>query len=229
MALAVLPGIGNGLRMTFDALAESDVKVLNLLSYGAEVLLAPVFGYEQPAFQTAWFIGLLFLVILFLNRIRPRFFCRFLCPLGALLGLLCRFSLLKLEQYKDKCTQCGLCTGRCQGAASPQPGEAWANAECVACFNCFDACPEDALAFRFTFTPRLNPKPDIGKRAVLTGLLAGVSLPFIGLYDVRRVHATDPRLIRPPGALAEDEFLTLCQRCGLCLKVWLTDCATVSS
>jgi len=223
LALAVIPAVGNGLRMMFDTLAASDIKALNLLSYGAEVLLAPVFGYASPVFQTAWFIGLLFLAILFLNRIRPRFWCRYLCPLGALLGLTSRFSLLKLEQYAGKCTQCGQCTLRCQGAASPQPGEAWAGAECVACFNCFDACPEDALAFRFTAMPRLNPKPDVGKRAVLTGLLAGVAFPFIGLARGHRAHETDPRLIRPPGALAEEAFLSLCQRCGLCMKVCPTN------
>ncbi len=70
VALAVLPGLGVGIRSLFEAMAGSDIKLINLLSYGAEVLVAPVFGYSNPAYQTAWFIGLIFLVILFLNRIR---------------------------------------------------------------------------------------------------------------------------------------------------------------
>ncbi|MBW1997996.1 MAG: 4Fe-4S binding protein [Deltaproteobacteria bacterium] len=60
LALAIIPGVGIGLRSLFDLMAESGVKLLNLLSYGAEVILAPVFGYEARAYQTAWFIGLAF-------------------------------------------------------------------------------------------------------------------------------------------------------------------------
>ncbi len=223
LALAVLPAIGNGLRALFEAMAASDIKIVKLLSYGAEILVAPVFGYDPKAYQTAWFIGVLFLTILFLNRLRPRFWCRFLCPLGALLGLCSRFSLLRLEKYPDKCTQCNLCTRHCQGAACPQPGESWQTAECVTCFNCFNVCPEDALAFKFQFKPMMTQKPDIGRRAVLGGLLAGVSLPLLGRLDGLVDKASDPRLIRPPGSLPENRFLELCQRCGQCMKVCPTN------
>lgn len=223
IALAVLPGLGVGLRSLFDAMANSDIKIIKLLSYGAEVLVAPVFGYTNAAYQTAWFIGLIFLIILFLNRIRPRFWCRTLCPLGALLGIFSRFSILRLETYPEKCTECNLCVRHCQGAASPRPDQQWEAAECHVCFNCFNVCPEEALAFKFKWTPRVAPVPDIGKRTLLGGLLAGVSIPFLGRLDGRIDKIPDPRLIRPPGALPEKQFLELCQRCGLCMKVCPTN------
>lgn len=223
LALAILPGLGAGIRSLFDAMANSDFNILKLLSYGAEVVVSPIFGYDPKAYQTAWFIGLIFLVILFLNRIRPRFWCRVLCPLGALLGIFSRVSLLKLEKYADKCTDCKLCIKHCQGAATPQPGRDWETAECLSCFNCFNVCPEDALAFRFRWTTAFNPQPDIGRRAVLGGLLAGFSLPLFGRLDGRLDKVADPRLIRPPAALAETKFLELCQRCGLCMKVCPTN------
>lgn len=223
LALAVLPGLGLALRSLFEALAASDIHILKLLSYGAEVLVSPVFGYDPKAYQTAWFIGLLFLLILALNRIRPRFWCRVLCPLGALLGICSRFSLLRLEKYPQKCTQCGLCTRHCQGAACPHPGEIWESAECLVCFNCFHVCPEDALAFKFKTRPRLNKKPDIGRRAVIGGIVAGVSLPYLSRLDGAIDKSSDPRLIRPPGSLKEEAFLELCQRCGLCMKVCPTN------
>jgi polyferredoxin len=223
LSLAVLPGLGAGLRSVFEAMAASDIKILNLASYGAEVLVSPVFGYSQPAYQTAWFIGILFLVILFVNRLRPRFWCRMLCPLGALLGMFSRISILNLEKYEQKCTECNLCLKHCQGAASPRPGQDWEAAECLMCFNCYNVCPEDALAFRFTWRPERNHQPDIGKRAVLTGLAAGISFPLLARLDGQIDKVSDPRLIRPPGALAEVEFLELCQRCGLCMKVCPTN------
>jgi polyferredoxin len=224
LSLAVLPGIGEVLKAGFDSLAGSDIKILNLLSYGAEVVVAPVFGYGHTAYLTAWFIGFLFLFILFLNRIRPRFWCRVLCPLGALLGLFSRFHVLRLEKDETACTHCGRCTGSCQGAASPEPGEQWQPSECVLCFNCYHSCPEDALTFRLGWRkPRLNSAPDMGRRAVLGGILCGVSLPFLGKLDRRVTGVPDSRLIRPPGSLREDEFLELCQRCGLCMKVCPTN------
>ena len=200
VALAILPGLGAGLRSIFDALAASDIKILNLLSYAGEVLVAPVFGYTHQAYQTAWFIGLIFLTILFLNRIRPRFWCRILCPLGALLGLFARFSLLKLVKYPQKCTDCNLCTRHCQGAASPKPGPEWESAECLVCFNCFNVCPENALAFRFSWAFKANKRPDIGKRVFMGGILTGVCIPFLGRLDGRIDKVSDPRLIRPPGS-----------------------------
>ncbi|MDY6837135.1 MAG: 4Fe-4S binding protein [Thermodesulfobacteriota bacterium] len=223
LALAVVPAVGVGIKGIFDAMAASDIKLLNYLSYGGEALVSPVFGYGYPAYQTAWFIGLVFLVILFLNRIRPRFWCRVLCPLGALLGICSRFSVLRLEKDHEKCTDCKLCSKTCQGAASPAPGQDWENAECVLCFNCFHACPEEALSFRFRWRPTMNKKPDMGRRAVLTGLAAGMSLPLLTGLDSQAHHVSDPRLIRPPGALPEKDFLRLCQRCGLCMKVCPTN------
>ena len=191
LALSVLPGVGVGLRALFDAMANSDIKVFNYLSYG-EVMASPIFGYSDPAYQGAWFIGVLFLIILFLNRIRPRFWCRTLCPLGALLGLCARISLLRLEKDPDKCTNCHLCVKSCQGAASPIPGEKWETAECLVCFNCFHACPENALSFRFSWPPGLNPKPDVGRRAVLGGL---VSRCFLSLF--RKIGWTVKQSLRP--------------------------------
>ena len=223
IALAVLPGLGVGVKGLFDWMANNDIKVLNLLSYGGEVLVSPVFGYGYQSYQTAWFIGLIFLVILFLNRIRPRFWCRVLCPLGALLGISSRISILRLEKDHEKCTNCTLCTKNCQGAASPVPGQDWENAECLLCFNCFDSCPEGALAFRFRRSPKFNKVPDMGRRAVLGALVAGISIPLLGRLDGQVHKVSDPRLIRPPGSLPEKDFLTLCQRCGLCMKVCPTN------
>jgi polyferredoxin len=223
LAQAIFPGVGIGLKEVFDLMAQSDIKTLNLLSYGAEVLVSPVFGYGYQSYKTGWLIGGIFLVILFLNRIKPRLWCRILCPLGALLGIFSRVSILRLEKDSEKCTDCNLCTKGCQGAASPQPGQEWDNSDCLLCFKCFDSCPENALSFGFKWSPKLNRGPDIGRRAVLGGLVAGVSLPLFGRLDGQIHKVSNPRLIRPPGSLREQDFLELCQRCGLCMKACPTN------
>ena len=223
LAQAVFPGVGIGLKEGFDLMAQSDIKTLNLLSYSAEVLVSPVFGYGYQSFKTGWLIGALFFLLLFLNRLKPRFWCRILCPLGALLGIFSRFGILKLAKDQEKCTDCKQCTRNCQGAASPEPGEQWENSECLVCFNCFDSCPEKALSFGFKRSLRSNKGPDMGRRAVLGGVVAGVSLPLLARLDGQIHRVSDPRLIRPPGSLEERDFLELCQRCGLCMKACPTN------
>jgi len=223
LSLAVFPGLGTGIKEIFDLMAQSDIKIFNYISYTGEVIVSPVFGYGYKAFQSAWLIGILFLIILLLNRIRPRFWCRTLCPLGALLGIFARFSVLRLEKYPDKCTECQLCITACQGAASPVPDQEWEPAECMFCFNCFSACPENAISFKLRWPPTVNKPPDIGRRVVLGSLVGGVSLSLFGKLDGRIHKVSDARLIRPPGSLPEKDFLKLCQRCGLCMKVCPTN------
>lgn len=223
LALAILPGIGLGLKALFDAMAASEIQALNTVSYTAEEFVSPVFGFGYPAYKTAWAIGLIFLVILFLNRVRPRFWCRVLCPLGALLGLLSRYSLVTLRQDESKCTQCNRCMKTCSGAASPKPDLVWEQAECVSCFNCHATCPEDAIAFGFGNPWKQVSTPDIGRRAVLGSLTAGFAFPYLGRLDGQVYRVSDPNLIRPPGSVPEREFLELCQRCGLCMKVCPTN------
>ncbi len=223
ISASILPAIGIGLRHVFDALALSDIKLFNYLGYGTEAVAAPIFGYEDKAFQTGWVIGFLFLVILFLNRIRPRFWCRFLCPLGAMLGISSKFSVFTLKKDENKCTHCGACVKKCQGAASPEPGTQWQKSECLLCLNCEKTCPEDALTFGLRGIGGKTPATDIGRRAVMGGLVAGISLPLFGRLDGGISKTSSPALIRPPGALPEPEFLDRCQRCGLCMKACPTN------
>jgi polyferredoxin/formate hydrogenlyase subunit 6/NADH:ubiquinone oxidoreductase subunit I len=223
LAVSIMPAANIGIKEVFDAMAASDIKILNLISYSAELIVSPVLGFGYPAYQTGSAIGLIVLVLLFLNRIFPRFWCRVLCPLGAMLGLLSFKSPLSLEKDESRCTNCNKCMASCQGAASPRPGLKWEPAECVRCFNCQNVCPEDALSFRFSRREIKQQGPDMGKRALLTGLTAGIAFPLLSRLDGRIRQASDPRLIRPPGSLTETRFLERCQRCGLCMKACPTN------
>ena len=82
----------------------------------------------------------IFLVTLLLDWYRPRFWCRYLCPLGALLGLLSWRPLLRRAVEPTTCNQCDLCGMACHGAAAAGRGERWKPAECFGCFNCGDSC-----------------------------------------------------------------------------------------
>ncbi len=172
-----------------------------------------------PRFYTSvWLLGVVFLVVVGLNLVRPRFFCRFVCPLGALFGLLGRFSPWRLgKQTEGKCGDCRLCEAYCEGACRPS-GEIIVG-ECVLCLNCLDHCP----AGRITFAGRPSAAgevglPDLSRRGLI---ISGAGLVVASMWEVGGLSGDnrDPLLIRPPGALDEDRLLARCIRCGQCMRI----------
>ena len=86
-----------------------------------------------------------------------RFWCRALCPLGALLGAASRGSILGLHKDAASCDNCNRCLMHCQGGDDPIGGAPWRKAECLLCMNCVDACPHHALKFQFFRNERELP------------------------------------------------------------------------
>ncbi len=105
------------------------------------------FRRDPAVHQLGWIIGFLFVFLMAMNLAIPRFFCRALCPLGALLGVFSRFSWWRIDRDPVRCTSCNLCAGSCEGACDPHIK--LRKSECLVCFNCIEDCPHDALAFRF--------------------------------------------------------------------------------
>jgi len=72
-----------------------------------------------------------------------RFWCRYLCPMGALLSLFNRVSLLRLRLDASRCTGCNACTGQCPMGIEPHTQHD--NHNCIKCGECVDSCGFDAL------------------------------------------------------------------------------------
>ncbi|MEI6634073.1 MAG: 4Fe-4S binding protein [Chlamydiota bacterium] len=173
---------------------------------------------EALFFRTALSTGMLLAVLLLANLVWPRAWCRFLCPLGALLGLLSRLSPVRLFKDRPRCTSCGRCALLCQGGASPEGAAAWKKPECLLCLNCQAACPEDVLGFGFREdTEAASRGPDLTRRALIASVAGGLfAAPLLRGFRARVNRA---RLIRPPGALPEPRFLAACLRCGTCTRI----------
>jgi polyferredoxin len=97
-----------------------------LLHRSVNLVLLPVLDASFQKISTnarhyegAWLIGAIFLTAIFLNMRVPRFYCRFICPLGALLGVLGRFALWKIGKTESECSNCMLCEANCEGACEP--------------------------------------------------------------------------------------------------------------
>jgi polyferredoxin len=148
-----------------------------------------------------------------------RLWCRSICPLGALLGAVSRWSVLGLHKDMAKCNNCNRCLLNCQGGDDPIGTAPWHKAECLMCMNCVGACPEHSLTFRFFRNEKEVASPNIGRRKALTGLAAGAALVPLMRANTGLGKGRHDKLLRPPGSLDESEFLSRCIRCGECMKV----------
>lgn len=179
------------------------------------MLRGPVLPVLQPVFTLNVLIALLFAAVLALNALTDRFWCRYLCPLGAFLGLLSKVAFLR-PLISTACNRCGHCIRVCRLDAI-QDYEILAG-ECTVCLDCLAACPEGGIAFRSPLRPDRWRTFDPTRRQVLTSL-AGGALGIALLRSGIRAHHSHPQLIRPPGAQDEETFLARCLRCSQCMKV----------
>ncbi len=226
LALSVLPALNYASRAILDAgyslpLGRGRI-VLDGVTYGLNRVFL---SFTQPYFSQALVIGGLFVVVVALNFRITRFWCRAICPLGALLGVTSRWSLVQLRKHDKECDDCRRCLLRCQGGDDPMPGTAWRKSECHLCLNCLSECRAGGISFSWSTRPDTATRevPQLQRRRVLTGLAAGAALVPLMRSAPGFRSAADPLLIRPPGSLDEAHFLERCVRCGECMKVCPTN------
>lgn len=222
LSTGIFPAFNYGVRSFFDTIYSLDRKNITDISEAIySVFRKALLSFQQPFYKQGTLIGFLFIVILGLNLLEKRFWCRYLCPLGAFLGILSRFSLLG-RSVAEGCTSCGVCNSVCQGDAAPDKKEDWKDADCFYCLNCDDQCPQNAVSFGFGRKKRAAM--DLGRRQVLFSIFSGIAaVPLLRQAASAKPGYSNPLLIRPPGALEEKEFLKKCVKCGECMKVCITN------
>jgi polyferredoxin len=181
-------------------------------------------GVDPRVFVGSLWIGVFLTGLVAMNLWVPRFFCRVLCPLGALLGTFSRFAVFRINRDLHKCTDCNLCMTHCEGASDPQG--AVRLSECFACMNCIDDCPEDALSFTAVGldTKQVVPGTELGRRRMVFASILGVlAYPFLKNHGMDTNKNYSTKLIRPPGSVEESEFLERCIKCDQCIKVCPTN------
>jgi MauM/NapG family ferredoxin protein len=216
--------IVSGAERTLYALPLVNDAVIALDS----VLRDAVLPMAQPFYGASVLAALLFVGVLALNAVRPRFWCRYLCPLGALLGLTSKVSLLQ-RTVGTTCIECQRCARACPtGTIDAAYHFASDPAECIMCLKCVPVCAKAGRHFAWRLPWRRADAPvespsapfwrpyDPSRRQFLAS--AGAAVAAVGLLGAERAAGHDDlRLIRPPGA-DKPEFASQCIRCGVCLK-----------
>ena len=83
------------------------------------------------------------------SAISHRFFCKYLCPLGAIYGLFNHIALQRLVYMKNNCNNCGTCAGVCSMGADPRVPRH--RMECILCGECAKTCAHAALFIQTPF------------------------------------------------------------------------------
>jgi len=180
----------------------------------------------QYFFRLNFLAAAMLVVVLALNSYSRRFWCRNLCPLGALLGLISKFSIVR-RVVKPECIKCSKCIPDCKmGAISADP-TSYDAPECVYCYSCTSVCP--ALVTSIVPTLRsegYHSELNLSRRRTLQALGIGAAFAVLGKTNAAaktskngRTLVSSATLIRPPGSVAEDEFTDRCVRCSECMKV----------
>ncbi|MFH2123817.1 MAG: 4Fe-4S binding protein [Pseudomonadota bacterium] len=124
------------------------------------ILGAPVFVFVSPPglvgrelmtlvfFHTLALEGVILILVLGMNLVTRRLYCRHFCPLGATLNLIGCKRRLVIRKDHDQCTSCGLCDRQCPLGLSPATGMA-ESIYCWNCGECVDACKTEALSYQW--------------------------------------------------------------------------------
>jgi ferredoxin len=152
--------------------------------------------------------------------VAERFWCRYLCPLGGLLGLVSRFALFR-RVVNQQCSACAVCSHHCPTAILHRENDFASDpAECTLCLDCLDACPQNGTAIQWQgkgWKPAGVQPYDPSRRQVLGTL--GAAAAWAALAGVEPIRQRQPAtLVRPPGA-TQVAFEALCIRCNECLRV----------
>ncbi|MCL4560270.1 MAG: 4Fe-4S binding protein [Chloroflexi bacterium] len=181
-------------------------------------LLRPTVFPISPA---VYRYGLLYLAILagviLLNLAAPRFWCRYLCPLGGFLGWISKIAIFQ-RRVSSTCKNCNLCLRDCPtGTIQPDRGYVSDPEECTLCMECLARCPKGAENFTLSLPKPALRSYDPQRRHAFQvfGLAAAAIVAMRASLSSLR---SNPWLIQPPGA-RENNLISKCIRCGECVRV----------
>ena len=133
------------------------------------------------------------LVLTLLSVVYRNFWCRYLCPYGALLGLLSMLSPFKIMRRSETCTGCGACSRACPSRIDVQHKSRVHSPECTGCLTCVSCCPEPATLQMAIWR---RPVPGVAfvgivvllfAAGVLSGMLSGHWQTSLGYSDYQRL------------------------------------------
>jgi len=228
---------------TFGRIVSNIVRPIGIIANNGGAMVLEKFGIyslvrEQWAATALLSTGVALaslLVLLWLATVHGRLYCNTICPVGTLLGLVSRFSFLKLGVDGESCTNCQRCASVCKADCIDFATKTIDMSRCISCYNCLTVCKTASIGFDRrdkSGTSRNRKTTDPERRQFL--LNSGVYLlALTGLTEqgpagekIRKIIQSKPTTIpvvrtspvSPPGSISVDRFTNTCTACHLCVS-----------
>jgi len=173
------------------------------------------------------------LVIFFLAVFKGRWYCNVICPVGTSLGILSKISFFRIAINEKACTSCGMCSKKCKSECIDVRNKKIDFSRCVACFDCFRACPEDGIGYRFSGPDFVfsrkgrgsyaeDKETELSRRKFIRTTILGTTAIFAskfvfgGKKEERKGISTLP--VTPPGSVSIWHYTEKCTACHLCVS-----------
>ncbi len=205
----------------------------NLLAYFAERADSYAF-YEKEVWlkslPTFIIAVLTFIILIVLAWRNGRTYCNTICPVGTVLGVLSRFSLLRPVIDTSKCNSCSLCSRRCKAACINSKEHTIDYSRCVACMDCIDTCKQHAIRYRSRFALKKAEKAvDNTRRSFLTATTLAVAATALkaqekkvdgglAVIEEKKIPKRATPIV-PSGSIGLRHFTSHCTACQLCVSV----------
>lgn len=205
--------------------AEMGLTVIQPLAEKLDLYSIVFAEIPAPRFAAQFFILIFFILIFGAVKISPRFWCRYICPSGALMAILSKKPFIR-RIVSEECTDCGKCIKSCPMDAIAQDNPVLTRyEECIVCGTCETVCPVDAVSFSSRSGTDVSDREiSLARRRFLYTGFAGAGTAAISLTGINSLYGKPgvgqvavPGLVRPPGAVPEIDFLARCVRCGECM------------
>lgn len=226
-------------RIAANLMQPVYIGVNNLLAMAAEHVGSYAF-YERDVWVRSWatfgVAAVSFVIIAVMAWRGGRTYCNTVCPVGTLLGILSRFSWLKIRLDTDKCTGCRLCERNCKSACIDIKNRKVDYSRCVVCGDCLDKCRFGGLTYTSRRPARTADAPsrkgdraevDTSKRAFLLGAVTAAATAAIaedkvkfdgGLAKIEdKVSPERQTRLTPPGSMSARHMAQHCTACQLCV------------
>ena len=211
--------------------------------------IGPINGNPRISIVLFGFALLILISITIATILRGRIFCNTVCPVGAYLGVLSKFSLFTLVLDSSKCVSCGMCERHCKSECVDAKNKKLDFSKCVLCLNCVNSCPKNALTFEVNRFYKKNQKVEedvpnkekkskqsanISRRTFPIAVSSLVAAMMCGAKKDSQIKKSDntnvspygvkgdrpdKRLTAPPGAISVENFLENCTACQICTAV----------
>ncbi len=162
-----------------------------------------------------------------LSYYKGRLFCNFLCPVGAILGLIARFSFFRLSVINDRCKDCGACEKVCKARCIDAENKKVYFSACIGCFNCIEICPTNGISYTRRGSMKKQDRVINIEHSRRNFLKSMIVTPVIAkaatLFETEekkgsRYYEAQTIPITPPGSRSIRHFTRHCTACNLCVE-----------